>query len=120
MPKKEQLEEKIEAKKEVLEADLAEMKDAKQSLSVHRKQLLLDLHTANRELLAGTTSGQRRLLKAFPGLVSIDHKETMEKLKRAISGTNTAERFGVKSNSGKLRRINRYRRKHPPALAQYQ
>ncbi|MBP1745068.1 MAG: hypothetical protein H6Q58_2046 [Firmicutes bacterium] len=70
---------------ESLEADLAEMKEAQQEVSAHRKQAINELMKANRELLEAIPFGQKRLLKAFPGLKSIKHKDALEKLRDTIS-----------------------------------
>jgi len=82
--KKDDLEESFEAKKEIFEEDMVQMKDAQKKALVHRKQALSDLHKANRELYEATFFGQKRLLKAFPGLKSIDHKDAFEKLRDTI------------------------------------
>lgn len=57
--KKDDLEEKLENKKEIIKEDI-------------------------KEELETVTFAQKRLLKAFPGLRSIDHKEALEKLRKAI------------------------------------
>jgi uncharacterized membrane protein len=82
--KKDDLEESFEARKEIFEADMAEMKDAQKKAIAHRKQTLNELRKANRELLEATPFGQKRLLKAFPGLKSIDHKDALETLREFI------------------------------------
>jgi uncharacterized membrane protein len=79
--KKDDLEEIFEAKKEIFEADIAEMKGAQEKAAAHRKQILYELHKVNRELLEATPFVQKRLLKAFPGLKSIDHKDALETLR---------------------------------------
>lgn len=83
--KKDDLEASIKIKKEVLEADIAMMKDEQQKALAHRKQALSDLHKANRELLEATAIGHKRMLKAFPRLKSIVHKDALEKIKKIIS-----------------------------------
>jgi len=82
--KKEDLEESIEATKDRLEENLIEIRDARQKALEHRRQALEELHKANREFLEARAFGQRRLLKAFPGLKSIEHKEALEELKKHI------------------------------------
>jgi hypothetical protein len=82
--KKEELEKSIEATKEILDTEITEMRTAQQIALDHRRQALDDLRRANRELLEATYYGQKRILKAFPGLKSINHKEALEKLKNLI------------------------------------
>jgi uncharacterized membrane protein len=82
--KKEDMEEIFEAKKEIFEADIAEMIGAQEKTAAHRKQVLYELHKANRELLEATPFVQKRLLKAFPGLKSIEHKDALETLRDFI------------------------------------
>jgi uncharacterized membrane protein len=84
LQKKDDLEESLEAKIEILQADFAELKDAREKAFAHGKQVLNELQKAKKELLEGTTLAQKRLLKAFPGLKSLDHKEALEKLKNTI------------------------------------
>ena len=81
MHKKDDIEEIFKAKKEILEADLAEMKDAQQKAMAHHKQTLINLKKAYREHLENITFGQKRLLQAFPGLKSLYHKDALEKLR---------------------------------------
>lgn len=91
LQKKDEFEESFELTKEAFKADIAEMKYEQQKALAHPKQALNDLHKANRELLEATTIGQKRLLKAFPGLRSIDHKDALAKLRSLVlkdSGEN--------------------------------
>ncbi|WP_298836200.1 putative ABC transporter permease [Clostridium sp.] len=82
--KKDNLEESFDIKKEILKADLTEKKGEHKKALVHRKQALNDLHNANREILEATHFGEKRLLKAFSGLKSIEHKDALEKLRNSI------------------------------------
>lgn len=82
--KKEDIEESIEATKDKLEENLSEVRDAQHKALEHRRKALDELHKANREFLEATALGQKRLLKAFPGLRSIEHKEALEELKKHI------------------------------------
>jgi len=82
--KKDDLEESFEVKKEILKEDLSEMKGEHQKALAHRKQALNDLHNANREILEASPFGEKRLLKAFSELKSIEHKDALEKLKNSM------------------------------------
>lgn len=82
--KKEDIEESIEAKKDIVRADIAGIKQAQQRVLAHRKQAVSDLSRAYRELLGTSFFGQKRLLEAFPGLKSIDYKDALEKLRKAL------------------------------------
>ena len=96
MQKKEELEESFETKKEVLQSELAEIKEAQQLALSHRKQALAELQKANREVLDAWAFGQKRLIKAFPGLISIDHKDALEKLRTAILKIQTDDQADAK------------------------
>lgn len=80
--KKENLEESIETKKEAFKSDMAEMKEAQKRTLNSQKQTLSELRKSSKEILEATTFGQRRLLKAFPDLRSLKHKDALEKLKK--------------------------------------
>ena len=80
--KKDDLGERFEEQREIIEADLAEMRIAQQKALAHRKQALQELRQANRELLEATFFGYKRLLRAFPDLKSKDHKDALEQLKK--------------------------------------
>jgi hypothetical protein len=82
--KKDNLVERFEAKKEIIEADISDMKYAEQKVLAHQKQVLNDLHKTYKELLDSIPFGQKRLLKAFPKSISINHKEALEKLRNSI------------------------------------
>ena len=85
MQKKEELEESLETKKETLQSEIAEIKEEAQQFALsQRKQALAELQKANREVLEAWAFGQKRLIKAFPGLISIDHKDALDKLRNAI------------------------------------
>jgi len=75
--KMDDLEERYEATKELFEDDIAEMINAQQ-------KLLSDLHNTKRELLEAAHFGHKRLLKAFPGLKSIDHNDALDKLRDTL------------------------------------
>ncbi len=92
MQKKEELEESLEIKKEILQFEIAEIKEAQQLALSHRKQALAELQTANREILDAWAFGQKRLIKAFPGLISIDHKDALDKLRNSIVRIQTDNR----------------------------
>ena len=81
MQKKEELEESLETKKEILQSEIAEIKEVRQLALSHHKQALAELHKANKEVLEAWAFGQKRLIKAFPGLISIDHKDALDNLK---------------------------------------
>ena len=81
--KKEELEESLETKKEILQSEIAEIKEVQQLALLRRKQAIAELQKANREVLDAWAFGQKRLIKAFPGLISIDHKEALEKLRNS-------------------------------------
>lgn len=82
--KKEAVEEGFEAEKEAIRADIDEMKNAEQKAFIRQKQSLIELRKSYRELLGTQFFGQKRLLKAFPGLKSIDYKDSLEKLRKTI------------------------------------
>jgi uncharacterized membrane protein len=71
--------------------DLEESFEARKAIA-HRKQAINELRKVNRELLEATPFGQKRLLKAFPGLKSIDHKDALETLRDFIrNGVNDSD-----------------------------
>ncbi len=85
------VEERLEAQKELLEADVSEIKHAQLQAMANRKQELAELSKTYRELLEATPLTHIRLLKAFPGLKSLEHNEALEKMKHAIrSGLRSA------------------------------
>lgn len=90
--KKEEIEESLETRKEILHSELAEIKEAQQLALAHRREALAELQKANREVIEAWTFGQKRLIKAFPGLVSIDHKESLDELKGTVVKTQTHDR----------------------------
>ncbi len=61
-------------------------KEDLEKVLARRKEVLSDLQQAKKELLETTFFGQKRLLKAFPGLKSIHHKDALEKLRVHILG----------------------------------
>ncbi|WP_418791841.1 hypothetical protein [Phosphitispora sp. TUW77] len=81
---KDNLQESLEIKKLVFKADLAKTRKARQKAAEHRKQTLIDLHQTYGQLFEAVHFGEKRLLKAFPGLKSIYHNEALEKLKNSI------------------------------------
>ena len=81
--KKEEIEESLETKKEILQSEIAEIREAQQLALSHRKQALAELQKANKEVLEAWAFGQKRLIRAFPGLISIDHKDALDKLRNA-------------------------------------
>ena len=87
--KKEALEESLEVKKEILQSEIAELREAQHLALSHRKQALSELQQANKEILEAWAFGQKRLIKAFPGLRSIDHKDALNKLRNAIAKIQT-------------------------------
>jgi uncharacterized membrane protein len=89
--KKDDLEESFEAKKEIfqerkenLAADFSEMREARQTAASYRAQILSDLRKSYKEHMKVNHFGQKRLMKAFPKLKSVNHKEALEKLKKNI------------------------------------
>ncbi len=91
--KKDDLEERIEIRREIIGADLAEMRSAQQKALAHRKQALHELRQANRELLEATFFGHKRILKAFPDLKCQDHEEALEQLKNTVpQGSNASDK----------------------------
>lgn len=82
--RKEVVEESIEAEKKTIRADIDEMKYTEQKAFTHQKQTLIELRKSYRELMGTQFFGQKRLLKAFPGLKSIDYKDSLEKLRKTI------------------------------------
>lgn len=89
---KEAVEEGFEAEKEAIRADIDEMKYAQQKAFTRQKQTLIELRKSYRELLGTQFFGQKRLLKAFPGLKSIDYKDSLEKLRKTLlNGLNNNE-----------------------------
>lgn len=89
MQKKEEVEESLETRKEILQSEIAEIREVQQLALSHRKQALAELQKANREVLEAWAFGQKRLIKAFPGLVSIDHKDALDKLREESQGSLT-------------------------------
>lgn len=85
--KKGKLEEELEAKKELLQAGLAERKSAHQASVPTREQALAELQKVYEEIAQSRHLVHRRLFKAFPRLQSLEHADALEKLKRAISKT---------------------------------
>lgn len=82
--KKEAMEESFKAEKKAIRADIDEMKNAQQKALARQKQSLIDLRKSYRELLETPFFGQKRLLKAFPGLKSIDYKDSLERLRKTL------------------------------------
>ena len=82
--KKEAVEESFEAEKKAIMADIDEMKNAEQKALARQKQSLIDLRKSYKEILETPFFGQKRLLKAFPGLKSIDYKDSLEKLRKTL------------------------------------
>jgi uncharacterized membrane protein len=76
---KEKIEEKIEQTKRVVDTDIAALIQKKKEALEHKK------HALNKELLETNIFGQKRLLKAFPGLISRRNKEALKILKEHIS-----------------------------------
>ena len=66
------------------EADLAERRQAREKALERRRAALRELKAANDELLATYHFGQKRLLKAFPNMVSTRHREALEQMKQRL------------------------------------
>ncbi|MGE5371060.1 MAG: putative ABC transporter permease [Solirubrobacterales bacterium] len=90
--KKDEIEEGLEARREVVRIELAEMRQESQKVLAHRRQALKELRQARRELLEATPFGQKRLLKAFPGLRSLRHNDALESLKNRVAQAMTPSR----------------------------
>lgn len=82
--KKEEIVEKIIQAKKVMEINNAVRKQKLDEAIEHRERALAELKKANMEILEATFFGQRRLLKAFPGIRSTLHAEALERLKNHI------------------------------------
>lgn len=90
-------EERLEYRKELLEADLAQIRQIPRMALEHQKaslarqkRALLDLQQHYRELLDVKQFDYQRLLKAFPGLHSLRHTESMEKMRLALFSSYVA------------------------------
>ncbi|WP_010245667.1 putative ABC transporter permease [Acetivibrio cellulolyticus] len=92
--KKANLEESLSAKGEVLKSEIAKKINFQEKMAAHQNKTLSDLYKRRRELLESNPFGQARLLKAFPGLKSIDHKEALEKLRSSfLKGLKTPKKI---------------------------
>jgi uncharacterized membrane protein len=84
--RKDNLKVRYKAKIENFAADILEMKETHKKALAYRKQVFSELYRANKELLVKTPFGYKRLLKAFPRLKILDHKEVLEKLRNTVLG----------------------------------
>lgn len=66
------------------EADLAQRRLAREKAQERRQAALRELKAANEELLATYHFGQKRLLKAFPNMISTRHHEALEQMKQRL------------------------------------
>lgn len=82
--KKEEIEEKINKTKKTVELNNIVRKQKLEEALEHREYALVELKKAYSELIEASLFGQKRLLKAFPGIRSTHHKEALEKLKNHI------------------------------------
>ena len=82
--KKEEIEEKINKKKETVKLNNIVRKQRLGDALEHREHALAELRKSYREHMEASIFGQKRLLKAFPGIKSTLHKEALEKLKNHI------------------------------------
>lgn len=82
--KKEEIEEKINKTKKTVELNNVFRKQKLEEALEHREHALAELRKAYSELIEASLFGQKRLLKAFPGIKSTHHKEALEKLKNHI------------------------------------
>jgi uncharacterized membrane protein len=96
--KKADLEESLSVKGEALKSEIAKKINFRHKMSANQKKTLLELYKRRRELLESSHFGQARLLKAFPGLKSVDYKEALERLKITFwKGLKTSKK--MKKNS---------------------
>lgn len=79
--KKEQIVEKIDQTKKVLESDIKSLAKKPKEAFGHREQALIELKNKKMELLEGILIGEKRLLKAFPTMKSKRYKEALKLLK---------------------------------------
>lgn len=82
--KKEEIEEKINKTKKTVELNNVFRKQKLEEALEHREHALAELRKAYIEIIEASLFGQKRLLKAFPGIKSTHHKEALEKLKNHI------------------------------------
>ncbi len=66
------------------EADIRQRHAAREKALQRRQAALRELKAANEELLATYHFGQKRLLKAFPNMISTRHREALEQMKQRL------------------------------------
>ncbi len=71
-------------KRALYEQEDAERKAAREKALERRRAALQELKAANDELLATYHFGQKRLLRAFPGMKSTRHSEALEQMKQRL------------------------------------
>ncbi len=89
---KEELEKEIDQKKNALEEELEEFKLAHTENMKSREQYLISLKKSYNEILEARFFGQKRILKAFPGIKSSRHKDALEKLKSHLLRSHRLEK----------------------------
>ena len=66
------------------DADMQQRLKAREKALQRRQAALRELKAANDELLATYHFGQKRLLKAFPNMISTRHREALEQMKQRL------------------------------------
>ncbi|HCF38877.1 MAG TPA: hypothetical protein DER56_07465 [Thermosipho africanus] len=88
---KEELEKEIDQKKNALEEELEEFKLA-HTENMKSREYLISLKKSYNEILEARFFGQKRILKAFPGIKSSRHKDALEKLKSHLLRSHRLEK----------------------------